>query len=497
MASRPSFLFQLVVLAGAVGLVACGRGSQHAPQFVPQPAVDASLSTLPPDWGIVQAEQVQAEQPFLVDVREPNEYATGFIEGAVNIPLRTLAQHLEALPGLDEEIVVTCCSGPRSAIALTALRALGYQEVRLLAGGVNGWRAASLPLVGGPGPELVPGPSPEIDPDLRAAVVEYLSARAPDDWGQVELADFEALLESGPPFLLDVRQPDEVEGDEIDGAVNIPLRDVPAHLDQVPKDEPVIVMDASGHRSTITMAALQMLGYDQVGSLHGGIMGWRAAGGSEGEYREMTEALNAFLAAPPPEWGLVDPEAAQAAEPFWLDVRPPEAYDTGSIAGARNIPLRQLTEHLDLLPGAERTIIVVSDSGAEAAIGMLALQSLGYREARTLAGGVAGWEAAGFPLTAEPAPEMAAGDLPAVNPKVLESLAFYLGSALPPDFGQLDVPGFLQATDKTLPGVPVTVIDVRDPEAFAASAIDGAVNLALANLLEGVGDIPAEPLRTS
>jgi rhodanese-related sulfurtransferase len=489
-------LLQLVA-AGALLLAGCGRGGEPAARLVPQPAVDAALATLPSDWGIVQPEEVQAEGPFLVDVREPGEYATGFIEGALNIPLRTLAQHLEALPGLEEEIVVTCCSGPRSAIALTALRALGYQHVRLLAGGVNGWRAASLPLVDGPGPALPAGPSPAVDPDLRAAVDEYLSARMPEDWGQVELADFEALLESEPPFLLDVRQPDEVEGNEIEGAVNIPLRDVPAHLDEVPKDAPVVVMDASGHRSTIVMAALQMVGYEQVRSLSGGIMGWQARGGSAGEHQEMTAALSAFLAAPPPDWGRFEPAGAQAATPFWLDVRSSEAYAAGSIPGAANIPLRELVEHRDALPDRTAPVVVIGDSDTEGAIGMLALQSLGYREARCLAGGVSGWQAAGMPLTTDPVPLAAAGELPAVDAKVLESLAHYLGSALPPDFGLVDVPGFLQATDETLPGVAVTVIDVRDAEAFAAGSIPGAVNLPLADILEGVGDIPAEPLRTS
>jgi rhodanese-related sulfurtransferase len=68
---------------------------------------------------------------------------------------------------------------------------------------------------------------------------------------------------------------------------------------------------------------------------------------------------------------------------------------------------------------------------------------------------------------------------------------------LPRGLGLVDVAGFLQARDESLPGLPVTVIDVRDAEAYRDESIPGAVNLPLAKILEGVGEIPAEPLRTS
>ena len=50
---------------------------------------------------------------YLIDVREPGEYAEGHIPGAVNIPLRTVAQSLDMIPS-DQPVLVYCASGLRA-----------------------------------------------------------------------------------------------------------------------------------------------------------------------------------------------------------------------------------------------------------------------------------------------------------------------------------------------------------------------------------------------
>lgn len=78
-----------------------------------------------------------ARPHMLVDVREPSEYAARSIDGAVLIPLGTLMDHLERLP-TDTPIVVHCKSGGRSARAVAALRAKGY-DAHNLVGGIDAW----------------------------------------------------------------------------------------------------------------------------------------------------------------------------------------------------------------------------------------------------------------------------------------------------------------------------------------------------------------------
>jgi len=78
------------------------------------------------------------KRPFLLDVRNPEEWAITRIEGASLIPLPELAQRYVELPG-NEEIVVYCRSGGRSAQAADFLRSKGFQHVRNLPGGTLRW----------------------------------------------------------------------------------------------------------------------------------------------------------------------------------------------------------------------------------------------------------------------------------------------------------------------------------------------------------------------
>ncbi|HTE21334.1 MAG TPA: molybdopterin-synthase adenylyltransferase MoeB [Armatimonadota bacterium] len=77
-------------------------------------------------------------KPFLLDVRNPEEWEITRIEGATLIPLPELAQRYVELPP-NEEIVVYCRSGGRSAQAAQFLRNKGYQSVRNLPGGTLRW----------------------------------------------------------------------------------------------------------------------------------------------------------------------------------------------------------------------------------------------------------------------------------------------------------------------------------------------------------------------
>lgn len=80
----------------------------------------------------------------LLDVREADEWDAGHAAGAVWIPLGDLAVRQGDVPA--EPLVVVCRSGVRSARAVAALRAAGYDAVNL-AGGMRAWEAAGMPVV--------------------------------------------------------------------------------------------------------------------------------------------------------------------------------------------------------------------------------------------------------------------------------------------------------------------------------------------------------------
>ena len=96
----------------------------------------------------IELSNVPTELPdgvVVLDVREPEEWAAGHIEGAVHIPLGTLPVRLQDLPDAQQFLVV-CKVGGRSAQATMYLGQQGHAAVNL-AGGMLDWEAAGRPMV--------------------------------------------------------------------------------------------------------------------------------------------------------------------------------------------------------------------------------------------------------------------------------------------------------------------------------------------------------------
>lgn len=85
-----------------------------------------------------------AAPPFLLDVREPSEYAEGHISGAYLLPLGEFARRLNELPR-DRDILVICRSGNRSGSATRQLAQARYRAINL-SGGMAGWQRAGFPI---------------------------------------------------------------------------------------------------------------------------------------------------------------------------------------------------------------------------------------------------------------------------------------------------------------------------------------------------------------
>lgn len=75
---------------------------------------------------------------MLIDVRSPSEYASGHLEGAVNIPVSDLGGRLAKLGKKDRSIVVYCRSGNRSGQAARLLTSAGFTKVFDL-GAMSNW----------------------------------------------------------------------------------------------------------------------------------------------------------------------------------------------------------------------------------------------------------------------------------------------------------------------------------------------------------------------
>ena len=127
----------LAALLAIVLLAACGGGETAAPAVE-----EIDLTTLPDDVDVATVEAIrQNPGVYLLDVREPDEYAAGHIPGITLIPMGEVAARLAELPR-DKEIIVTCRTGNRSSQVADLLREQGFTNVHNMTGGIVAWEEA-------------------------------------------------------------------------------------------------------------------------------------------------------------------------------------------------------------------------------------------------------------------------------------------------------------------------------------------------------------------
>ncbi|MEA5599178.1 rhodanese-like domain-containing protein [Rivularia sp. UHCC 0363] len=113
--------------------------------------VDEFLQSIPSDYYAVPQigalkGMLQNKEALLIDVREPSEFRSGHIPGAINIPVRSLTQNLDKIPK-DRPVVLYCSSGYRTAMGVMALQMLGYRNIQGFPPSIQGWKAGSQPIV--------------------------------------------------------------------------------------------------------------------------------------------------------------------------------------------------------------------------------------------------------------------------------------------------------------------------------------------------------------
>lgn len=448
-------------------------------------------------------EQLAEKPAFMVDVREPAELeSNGFIAGAINIPVRGILQNLDKLPGLDDQIVIYCASGHRGSMAMMALRMLGYTNVVNLGGGTNGWAKAGLPLEKGVPAEAAAISAPIVaDKALFDALDGFLSGLPADKGFYTVKSDkvTEFIIEKSP-FIVDVRSKAEWDKDGyIEGATHIPFPDFLTSLDKFPADKnaPVLIYCASGHRGGMALMALRMMGYTDVTNLNGGLNAWKAAKLPVVGWVDWPATFAEFLTNLPADQGFYSVSGAKLNEmladkpPFIVDVREPSELEAnGFIAGAVNLPIRDLLKNLDKLPAQDAKIVVVCASGHRGGYGMTALRLLGYTDVVNLGGGMNGWIKAELPVEKGAPVAPTAGTAPAVDATRLAYLDAYLTNLPTAGFGSVKGPDLnAEITGGTVP----FLLDVRrQTEWDEKGHIEGAVLVPVNDLPANLAQLPTD-----
>jgi len=179
----------------------------------------------------IQSEDFNSQ--IIIDVRTPQEFRTGAVPKAINIPLDELMQRYEELGNnAEREIIVYCASGARSAYAQTMLAQIGYSNVK------NGGGIAQMMA------QARANTQPKAEP--KTVSIE--------------------------PLIVDVRTSGEFAGGAYPGAVNIELDQLQARINELgDKSRDITVYCASGARSAYAQRMLQQIGFTNVKN-GGGIM---------------------------------------------------------------------------------------------------------------------------------------------------------------------------------------------------------------------------------
>lgn len=152
----------ILLLVAALAVVAIGYVTQRSKSpiaAVPTaPTAPTGVAPTLTELFPALAYQKYKAGAFFLDVRQPEEYAAGYIPNSTLIPLDELESRLDELPR-DKEIVVVCRSGGPSQEGRDILLKNGFTSVYSMDGGVIAWAYAGFPFIGEvPVPTATPVP---------------------------------------------------------------------------------------------------------------------------------------------------------------------------------------------------------------------------------------------------------------------------------------------------------------------------------------------------
>jgi DMSO/TMAO reductase YedYZ molybdopterin-dependent catalytic subunit/rhodanese-related sulfurtransferase/glyoxylase-like metal-dependent hydrolase (beta-lactamase superfamily II) len=298
---------------------------------------------------------------YLLDTREPADYASGHLRGAVNVGLQgRFAEWAGNVLSPDRDILLVGDPG----LALES-------KIRLARVGFDRVVGQLRDLAG------VFAQRPDLVETSSRLTIEQLA----------ELRGLEPGLQ-----LVDVRSPGETASGTIPGAREIPLAALTDSIAGLDRAGPVVAYCASGYRSVVAASMLRAAGFEDVSDVVGGYQAWHTAGlpssrGGEGDSIGDAPQVGARAAKT-----MVDGGA------LLLDVREPDEWCTEHAPGAVLLPMGRVRARQDELPRDHRIVVVCRSGGRSAAV-TASLRRSGF-DAVNLAGGMCAWAAAGLPVVA-------------------------------------------------------------------------------------------------
>ena len=385
----------------------------------------------------------------LIDVREELPFSELHLLHARAVSLSRLELRIGALvPRLNTRIVICDGGDGLSERAAAVLAGMGYSDLSILDGGTSAWQAAGYVLFSG-----VNVPSKAF-----GEFIEHASHTP-----SVSAQELHEMLKNGADIVvLDSRPFDEYSRVSIPSATNVPGAELVLRVkDAAPSSATTVVVNCAGRtRSIIGAQSLIDAGVpNKVVALRNGTMGWSLAGYlcDSGRSKQAPRPSAAALS-----WSRE--AAAQMAKRFaiervdldtvrrWqndpvrttylLDVRDPQEYASGHVAGARSAPGGQLVQATDHYVGTlNARLVLVDDLEVRAVMTASWLKRMGWREVYILIarGDIKGNEKSAPPAIALPS----AGALEpyALAERLAQSSVTVIDLSLSRDYRKGHIPG--------------------------------------------------------
>src|SRR6516165_5415665 len=311
-----------------------------------------------------------------IDAREEGQHGSGHPLLAVHVPYSRFEPEIARLvPRRSCRTVLLDDADGVAAKAARRLEGLGYDNIRVLAGGAAAWSAAGYQLF----------PSTNVPSKAFAEIIEHEFATP-----AISAAELDRLRHSGERVtILDSRPVEEYARFHVPGAITCPGAELVHRFgDLVDSDETLVVVSCAGcTRGIIGAQSLINAGVpNRVVSLAGGTQGWRLAGlelesgtttalGALSESALASARRRAEMVAA--RFGIRRIDQRVLAEwleetdrrtTYLLDVRTPEEFAAGHLPGSISAPGGQLVQAIDRWVGTRGARLVLADSDGTRAI---------------------------------------------------------------------------------------------------------------------------------
>jgi rhodanese-related sulfurtransferase len=334
--------------------------------------------------------QKRGEKLVIFDSRSYEEYHANSIPGAISVPGAELVYRFEELVRSPDTFVVVNCGGRTRSIigAQSLIDAQVPNRVVSLKDGTMAWHLAGLGVIAG-----ATARAPEVSAGSIAAARQRADAVA-RRYGvpvidRATLAEWCGEVERRTLYVMDVRDPAEYRAGHLPGSVMAPGGQLVQETDNWLGvwGARVVLVDDTGVRACMTASWLRRMGWD-ASVLEGGLHG------IELEPGEPAPMSNDFpLAGPEPP--AIQPAELRANPAVVVDLALSRHHRQGHIPGAWFAIRARLGDALDKLP-AQGELVLTSEDGI---LARFAAAEIGARRpVKVLAGGTAGWKAAGLPL---------------------------------------------------------------------------------------------------